>query len=177
MFAGIVDGRNVWITDLHASLEELKPWRARRRCRRFDRLLASAHPVDLDAEPDLDDELRSWMAFATQKVAEVATLAQGPRRGLGRDRDRAGGQCRALETARSRSAPATRGAARVESLDADADRRDSPFDTRREAQRSELGLPQFPTTTIGSYPQTQEIRTARASCARARSTAPSTRAG
>jgi 5-methyltetrahydropteroyltriglutamate--homocysteine methyltransferase len=63
------------------------------------------------------------------------------------------------ESERTRN-PAVR--ERVEALDEDADRRASPFEARREAQRAELDLPQFPTTTIGSYPQTQEIRSARA---------------
>src|SRR4051794_6664781 len=78
LFAGIVDGRNVWINDLHASLEELRQF-----SELADELVVSTScsllhtPVDLDAEPDLDDELRSWMAFAKQKVAEVAVLAKG----------------------------------------------------------------------------------------------------
>src|SRR5919201_5251692 len=78
LFAGIVDGRNVWINDLHASLEELRSFRDL-----ADELVVSTScsllhtPVDLDAETELDDELRSWMAFAKQKVQEVATLAKG----------------------------------------------------------------------------------------------------
>jgi 5-methyltetrahydropteroyltriglutamate--homocysteine methyltransferase len=164
LFAGIVDGRNVWINDLHASLEELKHLEEL-----ADEVVVSTScsllhtPVDLDAEPDLDDELRSWMAFAKQKVGEVAVLAKGHGEGIDAIESQLADNVEALE---SRSAsertrnPAVR--ERVEALDEDADRRSSPFEARREAQRGELGLPQFPTTTIGSYPQTQEIRTARA---------------
>jgi len=164
LFAGIVDGRNVWINDLHASLEELKHAEEL-----ADEVVVSTScsllhtPVDLGAEVDLDDELRSWMAFATQKVGEVATLAKGRGEGNEAIESELAQNVEALESRneseRTRN-PAVR--ERVESLDAGADRRDSPFGSRRDAQRSELGLPQFPTTTIGSYPQTQEIRTARA---------------
>ena len=164
LFAGIVDGRNVWINDLHASLEELKHLEEI-----ADEVVVSTacsllhSPVDLDAEADLDDELRSWMAFATQKVGEVATMAKGRGEGPEAIESELAANVEALES-RSESertrTPAVR--ERVESMDKDADRRDSPFKVRRDAQRSELGLPQFPTTTIGSYPQTQEIRTARA---------------
>src|SRR5205085_1526635 len=150
--------------DLHASLEELREF-----SELADDLVVSTScsllhtPVDLDAEQDLDDELRSWMAFAKQKVGEVAVLAKGLADGDEAVETELADNVEALE---SRSAskrtrnPDVR--ERVAELDADADRRDSSFEVRREAQRAELDLPQFPTTTIGSYPQTAEIRTARA---------------
>ncbi len=164
LFAGIVDGRNVWINDLHASLEELREFGDIAEELVVSTSCSLLHtPVDLDAESDLDDELRSWMAFATQKVGEVATLAKGLGEGASAIEAELAANVEALE---SRSAsertrnPSVR--ERVESLDPDVDKRTSPFEERREAQRAELDLPQFPTTTIGSYPQTQEIRTARA---------------
>jgi 5-methyltetrahydropteroyltriglutamate--homocysteine methyltransferase len=167
LFAGIVDGRNVWINELEHSLDLLGGLRD--RC---DELVVTTScsllhtPLDLNAEPAsdvLDDELRSWMAFARQKVGEVVTLA----RGLGEGREAIATELdandRALEdrriSQRTRN-PEVR--QRVEALsEADA-RRQSPFETRREAQRARLQLPLFPTTTIGSYPQTAEIRQARA---------------
>jgi 5-methyltetrahydropteroyltriglutamate--homocysteine methyltransferase len=169
LFAGIVDGRNVWINDLEHSLDLLEGLRA--RC---DELVVSTScsllhtPIDLDAEPagvdaDLDDEMRSWMAFAKQKVGEVATLA----RGLGEGREAIASELeandRALEDRRhSRRTRNPEVRSRADALsEADASR-DSPFETRREAQRTKLGLPLFPATTIGSYPQTAEIRQARA---------------
>ncbi len=164
LFAGIVDGRNVWINDLHASLEELREFSDI-----ADELVVSTScsllhsPVDLDAEPDLDDELRSWMAFATQKVGEVATLAKGLTEGQGAIESELASNVEALESRSSSTRtrnPAVR--ERVEALTEDDAKRGSDFEVRREAQRAELDLPQFPTTTIGSYPQTQEIRTARA---------------
>jgi len=164
LFAGIVDGRNVWINDLHASLEELREFSDI-----ADEVVVSTScsllhtPVDLGAEPDLDDELRSWMAFAKQKVGEVSVLAKGLAEGDEAIETELAGNVEALESrhesTRTRN-PAVRD--RVAALEAGADRRDSPFEVRREAQRAELELPQFPTTTIGSYPQTTEIRTARA---------------
>jgi 5-methyltetrahydropteroyltriglutamate--homocysteine methyltransferase len=164
LFAGIVDGRNVWINDLHASLEELKHLREI-----ADEVVVSTScsllhtPVDLDAEPDLDDELRSWMAFAKQKVGEVSVLSRGLAEGAEAIESELAGNVEALESRqeskRTRN-PEVR--QRVEGLDDDAGRRTSPFAVRREAQRAELDLPQFPTTTIGSYPQTLQIRAARA---------------
>jgi 5-methyltetrahydropteroyltriglutamate--homocysteine methyltransferase len=164
LFAGIVDGRNVWICDLEHTLDELGGLQTHCRELVVSTSCSLLHtPVDLDAETDIDDELRSWMAFATQKVGEVATLA----RGLGEGRQAIASELdrndRALEdrrvSHRTRN-PEVR--ERVESLTDDDARRASPFDVRREAQRPHLELPLFPTTTIGSYPQTAEIRAARA---------------
>src|ERR671911_783407 len=163
LFAGIVDGRNVWISDLEHSLDLLEGLRDR-----VGELVVSTScsllhtPIDLDAEARLDDELRSWMAFAKQKVGEVVTLA----RGLGEGREAIAAELdandRALEDRRNSHRtrnPMVR--ERVEALtDADS-RRESPFDVRTDAQRERLELPLFPTTTIGSYPQTAEIRKAR----------------
>ncbi len=164
LFVGVVDGRNVWINDLHASLEEL-----RHATELADEVVVSTScsllhtPVDLGAETDLDDELRSWMAFAKQKVGEVSVLARGLAEGAEAIESELADNVEALESrAQSKRTRNPDVRARVEALEADADRRDSPFDVRREAQRAEIDLPQFPTTTIGSYPQTAEIRTARA---------------
>ena len=169
LFAGIVDGRNVWINDHAASLDTLEGLREKAGELVVSTSCSLQHsPVDLDAEPagvdaDLDDELRSWMAFAKQKVAEVATLA----RGLGEGRDSISSELEsnaaALESRRNSERtgnPEVR--KRVDGLDDSDAQRDSEFETRREAQRPNLGLPLFPTTTIGSYPQTAEIRKARA---------------
>ncbi len=166
LFAGIVDGRNVWINELEHSLDLLGGLRD--RC---EQLVVSTScsllhsPLDLDAEPPsdaLDDELRSWMAFAKQKVGEVVVLAKG----LGEGREAIAAELdandRALddrrESHRTRN-PAVRD--RVDALTDDDARRSSPFEVRREAQHARLDLPLFPTTTIGSYPQTAEIRQAR----------------
>src|SRR5436190_998474 len=167
LFAGIVDGRNVWINELEHSLDLLGGLRDRCAQLVVSTSCSLLHaPLALDAEPAsevLEDDLRPWMAFAKQKVGEVVTLA----RGLGEGRAAIAGELdandRALDGRRDShrtSNPEVR--ERVAALtDADA-RRESPFELRREAQRSRLDLPLFPTTTIGSYPQTAEIRHARA---------------
>src|SRR5215218_9674466 len=163
LFAGIVDGRNVWINEVEHSLDLLGGLRDRCKQLVVSTSCSLLHtPLDLDAEPPsdvLDDELRSWMAFAKQKVGEVVTLAKG----LGEGREAIAGELDANDRAHDdrRESHRTRNPAvrdRVAALtDADA-RRSSPFEERREAQRPRLDLPLFPTTTIGSYPQTAEIR-------------------
>jgi len=169
LFAGIVDGRNVWICDLEHSLDLVAGL-----ADRVGQLVVSTScsllhsPMDLDAEPtggddDLDDELRSWMSFAVQKVGEVATLAKGLADGRKAIADELDANDRALDSRRNSHRtrnPEVR--SRVEALtEADA-RRGSEFTERQKAQRERLGLPLYPSTTIGSYPQTTEIRTARA---------------
>jgi 5-methyltetrahydropteroyltriglutamate--homocysteine methyltransferase len=168
LFAGIVDGRNVWINDHEHSLDLLEGLRDRTEQLVVSTSCSLLHtPIDLDAEPaggdaDLDDELRSWMAFAVQKVGEVKTLARGLADGRPAIADELEQNDRALEDRRNSHRtqnPEVR--TRVAALtEADA-RRESPFEQRKEAQQARLELPRFPSTTIGSYPQTDEIRTAR----------------
>jgi 5-methyltetrahydropteroyltriglutamate--homocysteine methyltransferase len=169
LFAGIVDGRNVWTNHLEHSLDALDALRDRAGELVVSTSCSLLHvPIDLEAEPrgegdaDLDDELRSWMAFAVQKVGEVATLTKG----VGEGRDAIADELDRNDRARDdrkdshrTSNPEVR--ARVEALtEADA-RRETPFSERKEAQNQRFGLPMFPSTTIGSYPQTAEIRNAR----------------
>ena len=168
LFAGIVDGRNVWINELEHSLDLLEGLKGRTEQLVVSTSCSLLHsPIDLANEPagvdaDLDDEMRSWMAFAVQKVGEVATLARGLADGREAIAAELDANDRALEDRRNSHRtrnPEVR--SRVEGLtEADA-RRDSEFSARREAQRAKLGLPLFPSTTIGSYPQTDEIRSAR----------------
>jgi 5-methyltetrahydropteroyltriglutamate--homocysteine methyltransferase len=164
LFAGVVDGRNVWINDLSSTLELLRALQGA-----ADELVVSTScsllhtPLDLDAEPDLDEELRSWMAFAKQKVAEVATLATAVAEGEAAISAALEANRKALEDRRGSTRtrhPEVR--ERTAALGDEHARRTSPYPTRREAQRASLELPLFPTTTIGSYPQTAEIREARA---------------
>src|SRR5215204_5752862 len=170
LFAGIVDGRNVWINHLEHSLDALEGLRTRTAELVISTSCSLLHtPIDLDAEPsgvdaDLDQEVRSWMAFAVQKVGEVATLAKG----LAEGREAIADQLDANDRARDsrRDSQRTRNVevrARIESLDEEHDQRSSPFEERRRAQRSRIEIPDlFPATTIGSFPQTDEIRQTRA---------------
>ncbi|MGH2954971.1 MAG: 5-methyltetrahydropteroyltriglutamate--homocysteine S-methyltransferase [Solirubrobacterales bacterium] len=163
LFAGIVDGRNVWISELEHSIDLVDGLRDRCAELVVSTSCSLLHtPVDLAAEPGLDPELRSWLAFATQKLDEVATIARGV--GAGREAIAAelDANDRALEGRRissRRRDPAVRD--RVAALGPSDTRRESPFELRSQAQRERLGLPLYPTTTIGSYPQTADIRRAR----------------
>jgi 5-methyltetrahydropteroyltriglutamate--homocysteine methyltransferase len=170
LFAGIVDGRNVWINHLEHSLDALDGLQTRTAQLVVSTSCSLLHtPIDLDAEPsgvdaDLDDEMRSWMAFATQKVGEVATLAKGVAEGREAIADELDANDRSRDS--RRDSERTRNAevrARIDGLDEGHDQRSSPFEERRLEQRSRIDIPDlFPSTTIGSFPQTGEIRQTRA---------------
>ncbi len=162
---GVVDGRNIWRCDLDRALALLRPALARRG----GRLLVAPScsllhvPMRLADDAALDAELRGWLAGAEEKLGELKLLA----RALA-DGDEALHE----PLAAARAAVATRAAsprvrnpavaARVAALPAGADRRQAPFARRQALQRARFALPAFPTTTIGSFPQTAEIRAARA---------------
>ncbi|BCX81621.1 5-methyltetrahydropteroyltriglutamate--homocysteine methyltransferase [Methylomarinovum caldicuralii] len=159
---GIIDGRNIWRTDLDRALEILEPLRQRRG----DALWVAPScsllhvPVDLAVESKLDGELKSWLAFAVQKIEETVTL----KRALSEGRDAV---AEVLETSRRalasrrKSARVTRPEVRERLQNLPADQRANPYPVRRQAQRARLQLPLLPTTTIGSFPQTPEIRRTR----------------
>jgi len=162
---GLIDGRNIWRTDLDKALklakhavEALGPDRVwiGPSCS----LLHS--PIDLAAETKLDDELKSWLAFATQKLGEIATLTQA----VSGDKtaDKALEASRKAITARSKSPrihnPAVQ--KRVKAITPEQAKRKSAYERRKDKQAQRLDLPGLPTTTIGSFPQTAEVRAARA---------------
>jgi 5-methyltetrahydropteroyltriglutamate--homocysteine methyltransferase len=162
---GVVDGRNVWRTDLRKALGLLQ-----RAAQRVDELWVGPScslmhaPVDVALETKLDPELRSWLAFATQKLHEIAVL----KRGLEHDgREAITDELELSDTVqRSRLSskrihnPAVE--KRVATLTQAHACRASDFPSRQRIQRAKLSLPAFPTTTIGSFPQTPAIREARA---------------
>jgi 5-methyltetrahydropteroyltriglutamate--homocysteine methyltransferase len=162
---GVVDGRNVWATDLSRAFQMV---RAAAAARRFELLQVAPScsllhsPVDLTGETGLDPELRGWMAFARQKLEEVAILARGLTEGRGAiAAELAASDARQMARRHSPRLHDPAVAARLAAGRAqDAER--APFAGRRLAQQARLGLPAFPTTTIGSFPQTAEIRGARA---------------
>ena len=162
---GVVNGRNIWRSDLAALLEVLQLAHQRLGERLWIAPSCSLlhSPVDLTREDQLDAELRSWLAFAVQKCAEVALLAaalnepQAPRVLAALAESRAVQESRAL-SARIHK-PAVQ--ARVAAIAAADSQRQSVFAERIEQQRTRLQLPAFPTTTIGSFPQTPAIRLAR----------------
>ena len=163
---GVVDGRNVWRTDLEATLTRLELLRGSLGS---DRLLVGPScslmhlPVDLDLEPSVDPELRSWLAFAVQRLGEVTTLTRGLNQGR---------EAIAAELAGSRAVVASRTASprahdvtvikRLAEHNPALEQRSSPYSVRHQAQAARLNLPALPTTTIGSFPQTPAIRALRA---------------
>lgn len=162
---GVVDGRSIWRNDLRASLQLLRQAQAKFAARLWVASSCSLlhSPVDLDAETRFDDELKSWLAFARQKVAEVAVLARGLREGEAA----IAAELAASDAAQAsrRQSPRIHKPAVRERLAAvrDSDfQRQSAYEKRAELQRAALNLPLFPTTTIGSFPQTAEIRKLRA---------------
>jgi 5-methyltetrahydropteroyltriglutamate--homocysteine methyltransferase len=167
---GVVDGRNVWRTDLRSALATLRQAAERRGTARL--MVAPScslvHvPVDLRQEASLPKPLQSWLSFATQKLQEVTLLARALDEGDTAIAD-ALKQCDAALADRraSTSVHDPDVAARLGSVTAQMENRQSPFPDRREKQRARHALPAFPTTTIGSLPQTAEVRAARAGLAR-----------
>ncbi len=162
---GVVDGRNVWRADLRTALATLRRVADRRGVRRL--MVAPScsllHvPVDLAQETKLDPEIKGWLAFATQKLGEVAALARGLDEG---ESAIAAELVRSDEAVRShRDSPRVHRpdvAARLRAIVPEMERRARPFEERRARRRTRLTLPLFPTTTIGSFPQTAEVRRAR----------------
>jgi len=163
---GVVDGRNVWRVDADRALSLI---RAAAAAIGPERLLLAPScsllhcPVDLEAETGLAPEIRDQMAFALQKCAELRRLADCA--------DGRGSACaewlageRRRRAARDQS-PLLRNAAvreRAAAVTPEMLLREAPYPTRAGLQRAVLGLPPLPATTIGSFPQTREVRSARA---------------
>lgn len=167
---GVVDGRNVWRTNLRSALATLRVVAEARGTRRL--MVAPScsllHvPVELAQEDRLDPDIKGWLAFATEKLSEVATLARGLDEGV-----------TAIEVQLARSDDAVRSrmsnllahrhevASRMTSVTPAMEQRASPYTQRRMRQSARLKLPRFPTTTIGSFPQTAEVRHVRAALVR-----------
>ncbi|MFE0037756.1 5-methyltetrahydropteroyltriglutamate--homocysteine S-methyltransferase [Streptomyces sp. NPDC059015] len=164
LVAGVVNGRNIWVDDLEKSLSTLATLLGL-----ADRVDVAAScsllhvPLDTAPERDIEPRILRWLAFAKQKTAEIVTLAKGLAQGT---------DTITAELAANRAALASRAGSpithdpdvrsRVAAV-AEADgRRSQPYTERAAAQRAHLGLPLLPTTTIGSFPQTGELRAARA---------------
>jgi 5-methyltetrahydropteroyltriglutamate--homocysteine methyltransferase len=160
---GVIDGRNVWRADLKALLDRLEPIASTR-----DLVLAPScsllHvPVDLELEPKLDDELRQWLAFAVQKVEELNLLKRALNDGRSIVADALAGPDQAAANRRTSARIHDKAVqTRVAAVTSEMRNRKSPYADRALLQAEVLGLPSFPTTTIGSFPQTAEVRHARA---------------
>ena len=161
---GVINGRNIWKTDLTATLDWVEPIARQRGDRVW--LAPSCSllhvPVDLESEQNLDADVKSWLAFALQKLDELRILGQALAHGREAVKAELAENLAAL-TARRQSPrvhnPAVKAA--VAGLSAEQGKRKSEYAQRAAKQAQFLNLPAFPTTTIGSFPQTADIRRAR----------------
>lgn len=161
---GVIDGRNIWKADLTGILTQIEP-----AARSSHELILGPScsllhvPLDLARETGLDAEIKDWLAFAVQKIAELATLAQALNFGresvsqalAASDAAQAARRCSTRIINRAVQSRLTHAASGVA-------HRTAPHSTRRALQAQALHLPPYPTTTIGSFPQTPEVRAARA---------------
>ncbi|MBM7774334.1 5-methyltetrahydropteroyltriglutamate--homocysteine methyltransferase [Actinokineospora baliensis] len=160
LVAGVVTGRNIWAADLAAALGALERLQELAGTVDVAPSCSLLHvPLDVTLERDLDPEVVSWLSFARQKLAEIVTLRDGLVEGrpaveeaLRRNADRLASRA---------ASPIVRVAA-VRDREEAGVRRNRPYEARRQAQQDRLGLPDLPTTTIGSFPQTADLRKARA---------------
>ena len=161
---GVINGRNIWKTDLTAVLDWIEPLAQRLG----DRLWIAPScsllhvPVDLNSEHRLDAQVKSWLAFALQKLDELRVLGRALREGRAAVRDALAANAVALAARRASPRvhnPAVQAA--VARISADMGQRESAYTQRQPKQAAFLKLPAYPTTTIGSFPQTAEIRHAR----------------
>ncbi|MCK0165061.1 5-methyltetrahydropteroyltriglutamate--homocysteine S-methyltransferase [Marinobacter sp. S6332] len=161
---GVINGRNIWKTDLSATLDLLEPLKEKLGERLW--LAPSCSllhvPVDLESETTLDSEVRNWLAFARQKLQELNTLAKALDDGRESVAQELNANQKAIASRRQSSRvhnPAVSKA--LAAITPEHGQRKSPFRARTKLQQERFQLPAYPTTTIGSFPQTPEIREVR----------------
>lgn len=166
--AGVIEGRNIWRANLNAVLDVLEPLQAKLGERLWIAPSCSfLHtPYDLSVETQLqakNPDLYSWLAFTLQKVEELSVIKTALEQGRSAvASELAASQAAADARANSKEIHRPEVAERLANLPANADQRKSPFSERIKLQNAWLNLPLLPTTNIGSFPQTTEIRHARA---------------
>ena len=163
LVGGEIDGHNIWRGDLAGAWEKLEALKASSTSVSVSSSTSLFHtPHDVEDEPALDPRLKSWLAFADQKVGQIATLAAGLDHGKSHIQAALDAATAALDD--RHAAPGVRdGKVRLRTAElTDADFHRSAYAGRLEAQDEALGLPPLPTTTIGSFPQTGDIRRERA---------------
>jgi 5-methyltetrahydropteroyltriglutamate--homocysteine methyltransferase len=167
---GVIDGRNIWRANLPALLDRLEPIVAGRGTGQVQIAPSCSllHvPIDLDQETDLDPDLKAWLAFSVQKMSELAALGKALTDGRESVKDALAASAKAA--AARKASPKVHDAAvteRIATLTPALGKRDSAFAKRAQIQHERFNLPRFPTTTIGSFPQTADVRNARAAHAR-----------
>ncbi|MDO5356074.1 MAG: 5-methyltetrahydropteroyltriglutamate--homocysteine S-methyltransferase [Conchiformibius sp.] len=162
---GLIDGRNVWRANLSKVIDTLKPVQDKLGNNLWIAPSCSLlhSPQDLAVEEKLDAEIKNWMAFAAQKLVELGVVKQALAHGKDSVKEAiAASDAAAADRATNKKIHNDAVKARVANLPEGADQRKSPFAERIKAQQAWMNLPVLPTTTIGSFPQTTEIRQARA---------------
>ena len=163
--AGVIDGRNIWRNDLDKTLALLTPWKDRLGERLWIAPSCSLlhSPVALVNEVKLDAEIKSWLAFADEKLTELSLIAKALNHGVESVADElAISRAAVLSRHHSSRVHSATVKARIEGLASVNENRANLFNIRQLAQKSRLNLPLLPTTTIGSFPQTSDIRASRA---------------
>lgn len=159
---GVVDGRNIWKTNFKRAIEIVET--AIQKLGKDRVLVATSSsllhlPHTLDSEKKLDAEIKDWFSFAVQKAAEVVIIAKAVTDGPASVRERLEENAKSIEsrsTSKHTNDPKVKD--RQAKISEEMFNRISPFPIRIAQQQKSLGLPKFPTTTIGSFPQTKEIR-------------------
>ncbi|WJV66970.1 5-methyltetrahydropteroyltriglutamate--homocysteine S-methyltransferase [Pectobacteriaceae bacterium CE70] len=156
---GVINGRNVWRADLNNWFDHLQPLVGKRALWLGSSCSLLHSPIDLSVETRLDDEVKSWFAFALQKCQELALLTNALNNGNGQELVAYSAPIRARRTSqRVNNADVAKRLAAIVLQDS---QRLSAYPVRASAQRARFNLPAWPTTTIGSFPQTTEIRSLR----------------
>ncbi|WP_226053000.1 5-methyltetrahydropteroyltriglutamate--homocysteine S-methyltransferase [Dickeya chrysanthemi] len=153
---GVINGRNVWRADLASWFDRLQPLLGKRTLWLGSSCSLLHSPIDLSVETRLDEEVKSWFAFAIQKCQELALLTKALNSGNGDELVAYSAPIRARQTSTRVNNPEV--AKRLAAITAQDSQRQSPYPVRAQAQRARFQLPDWPTTTIGSFPQTTEIR-------------------
>ncbi|MDN6320852.1 MAG: 5-methyltetrahydropteroyltriglutamate--homocysteine S-methyltransferase [Marinobacter sp.] len=161
---GVINGRNIWKTDLNTTLDSLEPLKEKLGERLW--LAPSCSllhvPVDLESETTLDAEVGNWLAFARQKLQELSILAKALDEGRDAVSEGLNTNQKAIESRRGSSRVHNSAVAKaLSAITPEHGERKSPFSTRTKLQQDRFQLPAYPTTTIGSFPQTPEIRQVR----------------
>ncbi len=163
---GLIDGRNIWRADLEKALV-LAEKAAAKIGKENVQIAGSCSllhtPVDLNAEKKMDAELKGWLSFATQKLSEIAALATALEKGKDAAKEAFDASKKAID-GRKNSKRIHNDSVKqlVANISKDLLSRKSGFGQRAKIQHKALNLPILPTTTIGSFPQTAEVRAARA---------------
>ena len=162
---GVVDGRNIWINDFEKSIAMVNKAISKLGKERI--IIGSScqllHvPVDLNSEKILDNELKSWLAFATQKLDEIAIIAKACDNEEALVKDKIEANLKANQARKTSNRIHDKVVKqRIVNIEEKQTNRKSDFNLRKKIQKNYIDLPILPTTTIGSFPQTKEVRKAR----------------